>query len=118
MTSSSSLASCPRCQSNAHVREKLLLIDSFNDQHFKYYPNERSGCSCQGDLSVDGLKPEFVREGSLQQFVTGLYCELCGVGFVPEDMAKPKPKTWKVTKEGYCRVNPDGSLGPPQQTMQ
>ena len=112
------LANCPRCKTNAHVREKLLLIDPFNEQHFKYYPNERSGCSCQGDLSVDGLKPEFVREGSLQQFVSGLYCEACGVGFVPEHMAKPEPQRWMSTKEGFCRVNPDGSLGPPQQTMQ
>ena len=117
MTNVSTLANCPGCKSNTQVREKLLLIDPFNARHFEHYPNERSACSCEGDLSVDGLKPEFVEEEPLQQFVPGLYCDSCGVGFVPEQMAKPAPQRWMPTEEGLRRVNADGSLGPLEQTM-
>ena len=108
---------CPKCKSSEHVREKMLMIDKLNAEHLKYNPNERSACACQGDLSVDGLKPEFVIEGPLQQFVQGLFCEVCGVGFVPEEMAKPAPQSWKLSELGWHRVNADGSLGPPQERI-
>ena len=90
------------------------MIDKLNVEHLKYHPDERSACSCQGEFSVDGLKSEFVTEGPLQQFVLALYCEGCGVGFVPEEMAKPAPQSWKLSELGWHRVNADGSFGPPQ----
>ena len=108
---------CPKCASSEHVREKVLMIDKLNAEHLKYHPDERSACPCQGEFSVDGLKSEFVTEGPLQQFVLGLYCEVCGVGFVPEEMAKPAPQFWKRSELGWHRINADGSLGPPQERM-
>ena len=106
---------CPKCASRDHVREKLLLIDELNAEHLKGHPGER--WSCSGELSVDGLKPEVVSESPLQQFVRGLFCERCEVGFVPEEMAKPEAQSWKLSEQGFHRVNPDGSLGPPQEFM-
>jgi hypothetical protein len=108
---------CPGCGSASRVREKLLPIDAFNAGNFLDNPNERSGCACHGDLSVDGLRPEYVEDGPLQQFVLGLYCDACGKGFVPEYMAKPAPQLWKLSKEGWHRVETDGSLGPPQERI-
>jgi hypothetical protein len=108
---------CPKCASSENVRSKLLLIDEFNHAHFMHSPDVRSACDCHGQLSVDGLRPEFVQEQKLQQFVSGLYCDACGIGFVPDEMAKPSPQRWISTPEGHRRVNPDGSLGPPQQKI-
>lgn len=105
---------CPKCANVEHVRQKLLLIDKYDFEHFRYAPETRSACGCQGNLSVDGLKPEFVRESPLQQFVSGLYCEACGVGFVPDEKAKPSPPRWRLSPEGWHLVNSDGSLDPPQ----
>ena len=107
---------CPRCRSTAQVRQKLLLIDPFNAKHFEHYPNHRASCPCQGDLSVDGLRPELVEWGTTQQFVTGCFCEGCGHAFVPEHYLKPAKTAWKLTREGWHRVNADGTLGPPQLT--
>jgi hypothetical protein len=95
----------------------MLLIDKLNVEHLRAYPRERSPCGCHGGLSVSDLLPEFVSEGNLQQFVLGLYCETCGIGFVPDFMAKPVRQTWKLTELGWHPVNPDGSLGPPHLTM-
>ena len=112
MTQTPPNVSCPKCKSTAGVRPKLLLIDKFNVEHFNHYPEFRSGCDCQGQLSVDGLKTEFVQAQPFQQFISGLYCEACGVGFVPSEMAKPLQQGWKLSAEGVHPVNPDGSLGP------
>jgi len=108
---------CPRCASSNDVREKVLLVDKLNAQHLKHHPNERSSCACEGGLSIDGLKPELVADGPLQQFVSGFYCEACGIGFVPEDMLKPAAQSWKLSELGFHRVNEDGSLGLPQERM-
>ncbi|WP_411879403.1 hypothetical protein [Polaromonas sp. YR568] len=108
---------CPNCASSKNVREKLLLINPLNAGHLEQRPGERSSCACEGGLSVDGLKPGFVAEAPLQQFVAGLYCEACGTGFVPEGMAKPAAQSWKLSELGFHRVNEDGSLGPPQERM-
>lgn len=72
----------------------------------------RAACSCEGDLSVDSLKPEFVADGVLSQFIEALYCERCEVGYVPEYMAKPPPPRYQMTSEGFRRVHADGTLGP------
>jgi hypothetical protein len=111
-------AECPTCASPEHVREKLILIDKLDSEHLMHHPNERSACGCQGDLSVDALKPEFVREPPLQQFVAGFYCERCSIGFIPEEIAKPEPQAWKLSTQGWHRVNPDGSLGPAQERLE
>jgi hypothetical protein len=105
---------CPKCGRTDGIRPKLLLIDKFNHAHFREHPEERSGCLCQSDLSVDGLKPEFVADSPLEQFVEGHYCQACGIGFVSDDVAKSLPQMWKLSPQGWHRVQTDGSLGPPE----
>ena len=112
------IESCPKCSKSVHLKRKLLLIDAFNEKHFAVFPNERAECPCEGDMSVDGLLPGVVQAHPLQQFIVGLYCDSCGVGFVPESMAKPAPQKWKLSKRGWHRVNEDGTLGPPQNRIQ
>jgi hypothetical protein len=109
------LEPCPRCKSDKKLRTKLVLIDEFNRSHFQHYPDERSSCSCVGDFSVDGLRPDLLKDGPLQQFISALYCDTCEIAFVPEDMAKPPKQAWRLSKEGWHRVLPDGSLGPPER---
>jgi hypothetical protein len=107
--------SCPKCASGDHVGEKLLLIDKLNAAALKEHPDYRNErCGCEGDLSVDALKSEFVQDDPLQQFVLGFYCEACGIGFVPDEMAKPFGG-WVRSYQGWHRVNADGSIGPPQE---
>jgi hypothetical protein len=67
--------------------------------------------SCPCDLSVTDLKQEFVVAGPAAQFIQGLYCERCGIGYVPEHMAKPLAPRYQPTSEGWRRVYPDGTLG-------
>ena len=46
------------------------------------------------------------------QFVQGLYCVGCSVGYIPEGLAKPAPPKYQPTPGGWRRVFDDGSLGP------
>ena len=108
---------CPKCDSAAQLRSKWLLIDAHDPARAQRHPHTRGACACEGDLGVDGLKPELVADAPLQQFVSGLYCEACGIGFVPETMAKPAPQRWVLTPEGYRVVRADGTLGPAQPRM-
>ncbi|WP_157500047.1 hypothetical protein [Lysobacter sp. Root983] len=117
MTDPASTPACPKCASAAHTRPKLLLIEPFDSAHFEQAPDTRFGCECHGQLRVDGLKPHAVAEAPLQQFVSGLYCQACGIGFVPDEMAKPAPQRWMPTPQGFRPIQPDGSLGPPQARM-
>jgi hypothetical protein len=93
----------------------MILIDELNAGQLATYPNERHDCPCEGDFSVDGLRAEFIQEGALQQFISALYCDKCGVGFVPNEMLKTPRQKWALSKEGWHPVNSDGSLGPPKQ---
>ena len=113
-----SAAACPRCANAADLRPKLLLIGAFDAAHFAHAPDTRAACDCRGQLSVDGLKPDAVAQAPLQQFVSGLYCPACGIGFVPDEMAKPLPRLWKTSAEGFHPILADGSLGPAQARMQ
>jgi hypothetical protein len=47
------------------------------------------------DLRADDVKPEYLRETPMEQFVNGHYCEGCGKGFVSEDVLK-------ATRRRYC----------------
>jgi uncharacterized OB-fold protein len=81
------LEACPRCKSNENTKRKLVLID--RGDPVRVHGDWRVNCPCEGDLSVADLKPEFVNSGSAGQFMQGLYCERCGIGYIPEHMAKP-----------------------------
>jgi hypothetical protein len=93
------------------------MIDAANTRHASNPRPWRVACACQGDFAVDSLKPEFQCQEPLAQFIQGLYCERCGIGYVPERMAKPSPPRYKGTREGFRRVYPDGTLGPPLQRI-
>src|SRR5215472_16266616 len=77
---------CPRCKSNDHTKAKLVLIDRGDPAGVR--ADWRVSCPCEGDLSVIDLKSEFVVLGATVQFIQGLYCERCGIGYIPEHMAK------------------------------
>jgi len=104
------LEACPKCGSIQRVKRKLVLIDRGNPDRLK--ANWRVSCGCEGDLSVSDLRPEFVQAGSTGQFIQGLYCELCDVGYVPEFMAKGPAPSYRLYAGGWRRVYEDGALGP------
>lgn len=99
---------CPRCNLFTHVTRKLILIDPANSRPIASQSVWRASCACEG-LSVDDLKPEFATEG---QFILGMYCDSCAVGFVPEYMAKPAAPKYQSGPDGWRRVFTDGTLGP------
>ncbi len=103
---------CPRCQLSDRVRRKLVLINPWDEAHAAAHPHWRVTCACQGDLTVDSLRPEFISQGPSAQFIQALYCERCCVGFVPDYMAKPAPPRYQGGREGFRRVFPDGTVGP------
>jgi hypothetical protein len=104
----SQLDACPRCHLTTHVSCKLLLINPAGSHPSASQSVWRSGCSCEG-FSVDDLKPEFANLG---QFIVGLYCESCSVGYIPEAMIKALPPAYQPSPEGWRRVFPDGTRGP------
>jgi hypothetical protein len=101
---------CPHCNLADQARLKLILIDPANPT--RATRTYRVTCTCEDDLTVDSLRPEFVVVGNLAQFIQALYCARCGIGYVPEHMAKPEPPKYQGSSEGFRRVLPDGTLGP------
>lgn len=77
----------------------------------------RVGCSCTGDLSVSDLKPELAASGVAAQFIEGLYCDRCGVGYVPEVLAKPPGAKFMAAPGDWRRVYEDGTQGPLLERM-
>jgi hypothetical protein len=107
-TEAHQLETCPRCRETAHVVRKLLLINPASSNPSASQSVWRGGCTCEG-FAVDDLKPEFAGMG---QFVEGLYCESCSIGYIPESLAKPPPPRYQLSVGGWRRVNADGTLGP------
>jgi len=83
--------SCPICHSESSVIPKLVLIDEGwvptpgKDPRLKYF----------ADLRVDDLKPEYIKEEPLQQFIEGYFCNKCGKGFVSESILHAAPRSYK-----------------------
>ena len=96
--------SCPRCGSVAQVRSKLLLINAAKPCSDSKW---RTGFDCEG-FSVSDLRPDCASG----QFMSGLYCDGCAIGYLPESLAKPAAPTFLATPQGWRRVFPDGTLGP------
>ena len=106
---------CPRCKSKDRVKPKRVLIDPPDPA--RAGDVRRVGCSCAGDLSVTDLKLELAVPGASAQFIQGQYCELCGIGFVPEFMAKPPKAKFIAVPGGWRRVHEDGTQGPLLERM-
>jgi hypothetical protein len=67
---------CPRCQLSDRVRRKLVLINPWDEAHAAAHPHWRVTCACQGDLTVDSLRPEFISQGPSAQFIQALYPDI------------------------------------------
>jgi hypothetical protein len=103
------IEACPRCKSAKGVKPKLLLLERGDPA--RVGDSQRSWNSHLAFSTTD-LRPQFAEPGAVGQVTHGLYCEQCGVGFVPESMAKrPQPEYMSVT-DGFRRVYEDGTLGP------
>ena len=91
MNVSASTEKCPRCGGASCVRPKVLLIDEAwvsepgKDERLKYF----------ADLRVDDVRPDRLRQKSLEQFVDGFYCDKCGKGFVSDDDLKPDRRRYR-----------------------
>jgi len=110
MDAQKSIESCPRCASPSNVVRKLLLLN--NGTLSEASSQFRPVGSSQGGFTVQGLKPEYLSLVSNSQFIQGLYCMSCGVGFVPDAIAKPEAPAYKLFPNGWRRVFPNGELGP------
>lgn len=100
---------CPSCNSAVQVRPKLLLINASDPSPKANQSMWRASCACE-EFAVSDLKPE-LSNGS--QFIQGLYCENCSIGYLPESIAKPAAPRYQPTPEGWRRVFSDGTFGPP-----
>lgn len=76
---------CPKCLSSAHVREKTLLIGAASPKKL-FHGEERAGYKRKDQLAIDECKVEELKKPPLEQFINGYYCEICGIGFVPESV--------------------------------
>ena len=77
---------CPKCLSAAHVKEKALLIGAASPRKL-FHGEERAGYQRKDQLAVDECKVEELQDPPLEQFIKGYYCEICDIGFVPDDIA-------------------------------
>ena len=76
---------CPKCKSDSHVTSKKLLIGQASPR-ILFPDEERAGYKRRDQLAVDECKPEKLKAAPLTQFFDGHYCNLCGIGFVPDDL--------------------------------
>jgi hypothetical protein len=79
---------CPKCNSNASVRAKTLLIGKASPR--KLGLGERAGYRRKDQLAVDECKAESLSGAPLEQFLQAYYCESCGIGFATDDVLSVK----------------------------
>ena len=76
---------CPKCLSIEHVRSKTVLIGAASPR--KIFGREQpTGYTRKDQLAVDECKSELLQDEPLEQFISGYYCEACGIGFVSDDI--------------------------------
>jgi hypothetical protein len=97
--------------SGEHVKAKLVLVDRLDPARAGDAPRSWES-ECGVSVSVTDLKPEFVRPGPTGQFVQGLHCERCDLGYLPESIAKPSRLRYRAVEGGWRRSNADGTLEP------
>jgi hypothetical protein len=82
-----SLEACPKCKSDLNIRQKLLMlgkepIDIFNRDN-------RCGYRRWDSLAIDECNSQVLLSPPLEQFVTGFYCDRCGIGYIPDSYLLP-----------------------------
>jgi len=84
-TDPDNLKVCPKCLGSGHVKEKTLLIGAASPKKL-FYGEERAGYKRKDQLAIDECKTEELQKPPLEQFINGYYCEICGIGFVPNSI--------------------------------
>ena len=86
------MEACPHCGKVSEVRTKLVLVDAA----WVPSPGVDSRLAHIASLRADDLKSEHKRDGPLEQFVDGFYCESCDKGFISDESIKDNHRY-------YCR---------------
>ncbi len=76
------LEACPHCHSSSNVKPKLLMLAKYSAAEATRRDNS-CGYQRRDQLAIDEYHVALLSP-PLDQFVSGLYCEACGVGYVPE----------------------------------
>jgi hypothetical protein len=86
-----------------------MLIDRGDPE---YAADPRRSPSSEQAMSVTDLKPEFIVPGVTGQFIISMYCERCGLGYIPDSITKPPRLGYKSVERGWRQLNGDGTVGP------
>jgi hypothetical protein len=108
MRRNESIEACPRCKSVDRTQPKVLLINRGDPE---LSGDGRRSWTSDRAFAVTDLKLEYAEPGSTGQFIQGMFCERCGLGYVPESMAKPPRPKFRAVEGGWRRANEDGTLG-------
>ncbi len=71
---------CPNCQSSSNVKPKLLMLAKYSADEADKRDNN-CGYQRRDQLAIDEYQST---PSPLDQFVSGPYCESCGIGYVPD----------------------------------
>jgi hypothetical protein len=71
---------CPKCKSDLNIKPKLLMLreNSTIEGGWGHHRNLELQCNHQVLLSPP-----------LERFVTGFYCDRCGIGYIPDSYLLP-----------------------------
>jgi hypothetical protein len=73
---------CPNCHSSSSVKPKLLMLAKYSAAEATRRDNN-CGYQRRDQLAIDEYQAALLPP-PLDQFVSGLYCQTCGVGYVPD----------------------------------
>jgi hypothetical protein len=96
-----SIESCPKCKSDLNIRPKLLMLEKYSAAEIfnSVSKHHRSVHIPQTDLVVGSCNPQVLLSPPLEQFVTGFYCDRCGIGYIPDSYLKPDSYWARVARE-------------------
>ena len=103
---------CPRCGSAEYVEVKLVLVDRLDPSRAADETRTWESMSA-GRVSVTDLKPELMQSGPAGQFIEGLHCKRCDVGYLAESILKPSRPRRPPIAPSACsaRDRPPGTAG-------
>ena len=90
---------CPKCESDLNIRPKLLLLAKDSPVEVLTL-EEKCGRRRRYKLAIHECDPDVLEAPPLEQFVAGLYCDRCGIGYVPDsyirsDLSVDLLKKWE-----------------------